>query len=234
MTLSLSEAITDPDLFLPIFGGDLSTFATWTAILAALEGRPLTDAQLATFTQLTGRTEAPTEPASEAWFIAGRRSAKTRHLALLAVWMAACRDYRGSLAPGERAVAAIIAPDKKQAKVAFRYVAAILKNVPALAEMVMRETAEAFELSNGASIEIHVASFRSVRGRSATASSASMKRHSSETRKVQSPTPSCTSQHYLGSPRSRAASSSARAAPGGSAGSRSTSSPSTGANQPAR
>ena len=166
MSLSLSEAVADPDLLLPVFGGDLSTFATWTVILAALEGRPLTDEQLITFTQLTGRAEAPTEPASEAWVVAGRRSAKTRHLALLAVWQAACKDYRGSLAPGERAVAAIIACDKRQAKVAFNYVRAILKGVPALAEMVVRETAEAIELSNGASIEIHVASFRSVRGRS--------------------------------------------------------------------
>jgi hypothetical protein len=48
--------------------------------------------------------------------------------------------------------------------VIFRYIRALLNDVPMLRRMVERETADAFDLSNRVSIEIAVASFRSTRG----------------------------------------------------------------------
>ncbi len=58
----------------------------------------------------------------------------------------------------------ILATDRRQARVIYRYVRALLLNVPALAAFVDREDQEAIELNNGIAIEIMTATFRSVRG----------------------------------------------------------------------
>jgi len=80
------------------------------------------------------------------------------------VYLAAFHSYRQYLAPGERGTIMVIACDRRQARTIFRYIVGLLTKVPMLARMVERETAEAFDLTNGVSIEVAVASFRSVRG----------------------------------------------------------------------
>jgi hypothetical protein len=57
----------------------------------------------------------------------------------------------------------VIATDRKQARVIFRYVAGLL-HLPMLASLIEREAAEEIDLANGVSIEIHVASYRTTRG----------------------------------------------------------------------
>ena len=58
----------------------------------------------------------------------------------------------------------VIATDRKQARVIFRYICALLTRVPLLARMIERKTVEAFDLSNSVSIEVQTASYRSTRG----------------------------------------------------------------------
>jgi hypothetical protein len=48
--------------------------------------------------------------------------------------------------------------------VIYRYAHALLTRIPMLAELIERETAEAIDLTNGVTVEIMAASFRSVRG----------------------------------------------------------------------
>jgi hypothetical protein len=103
-------------------------------------------------------------PASEGWLICGRRSGKSFMLALCAVYLAAFHAYRQYLAPGERGVVLVVASDRKQARVIFRYVKALLLGVPMLRKLVEREVADAFDLNNSTSIEIMAASYRSLRG----------------------------------------------------------------------
>src|SRR5260370_41705086 len=93
--------------------------------------------------RLTGRTALPSEPAREVWCIAGRRAGKARIAALLAVYVAAFRDYGGCLAPGEKATVAVIAADRAQARVVFRYIVGLLDAVPMLRALVVRQTANA-------------------------------------------------------------------------------------------
>jgi hypothetical protein len=57
----------------------------------------------------------------------------------------------------------VIATDRKQARVIFRYIAGLLR-LPLLASLIEREAAEEIDLANGVSIEIHVASYRTTRG----------------------------------------------------------------------
>lgn len=150
--------------FLRLFGDqfDGPSWAAWHAVLKALFALAMTPGELATFRTLTGRTSAPKSPARELWCVCGRRSGKTRIAALIAVFLSTMRTYQ--LAPGERGVLMVVAADKRQARVARRYVGALLKSVPALAQLVRRETADIVELSTGIAIEVATASFKTTRG----------------------------------------------------------------------
>jgi hypothetical protein len=150
-------------LFSPWFK-NRPTWQAWFAFLRALFGLPLADHELSIFRDCTGRTAPPTTPATEGWLCCGRRSGKSFVLALCAVYLACFHGYRQYLAPGERGVVLVLASDRKQARVIFRYVKALLLGVPMLRKLVEREVAEAFDLNNPTSIEIMAASYRSLRG----------------------------------------------------------------------
>jgi hypothetical protein len=156
------DALRDTNLFRPWFR-DLETWRAWQVVLAAIFGLPMGDADVELFRAHTGRDRAPTSQAREAWLIVGRRGGKSRIAALVAVFLAAFREY--DLAPGERGVVMVIAADRAQARVVLRYVVAFLEAVSMLARLVERRTAESIDLANGISIEIHTASYRTVRGR---------------------------------------------------------------------
>jgi hypothetical protein len=156
--LALMEAA---DWFGPWFQGD--TWAGWKAFLAAVFGLPMDPTAAAIYRQHTGRVTAPTQPTREGWVVAGVRAGKSRIAALIAVFLACFRDYRASLAPGERAVVMVMAGDRKQAHVIFDYVRAFLQ-IPPLHHLVVKETREAIRLKTRVVIEIHASSFRSVRG----------------------------------------------------------------------
>jgi hypothetical protein len=85
-------------------------------------------------------------------------------LALIACYLAVFRDWRQYLSPGEVGTIKVIACDRRQARVIHRYCRALLQKVPAIAQLVARDGDDEIELSNGISIEIQTASFRSVRG----------------------------------------------------------------------
>src|SRR5215813_6666639 len=151
--MNILEAMRDPNLFAPWFLRDPATWAAWRAFLAALFALKMSSEQLAIFKECTGRNAPPQQPATEAWLVCGRRAGKSFILALCAVFLACFYEYRKFLAPGERGTVLIIATNSKQARVIFRYVRALLTNIPMLAKMIERETADA-----SVTIEVHPAS----------------------------------------------------------------------------
>jgi hypothetical protein len=102
-------------------------------------------------------------PPEEAWLVIGRRGGKSFAVSLIAVYLACFRDYTSVLAPGEGGMVMVIAADRRQARVVFRYIRALLEGVPMLARWIERTTAESIELVNPVTIEIHTASYRGVR-----------------------------------------------------------------------
>jgi hypothetical protein len=58
----------------------------------------------------------------------------------------------------------VLARDRAQARTILRYVQALLTQVPMIAKLVEREVADGFDLSNGVTIEVASASYKSVRG----------------------------------------------------------------------
>src|SRR5512143_695092 len=160
--MTILEAMADPALFGRFFDSD--SWARWRIFLQALFALELTDAEAAAYVEHTGRTALPTEPAREAWVIVGRRGGKSRIAALLAVYLACFRTYDDVLAPGEVGTLALVAADRRQARTLLRYVNGFLDAVPMLAKMVVNRTRETIELDNRVTIEIHTASFRTLRG----------------------------------------------------------------------
>jgi hypothetical protein len=160
--VTILDTLADEALFAGSF--PVSTWSAWFAFLSALYGLPLDGEGLETFRRHTGRSAAPSEPAREAWVVVGRRGGKSRISALVAVYLACFRDYSKALAPGERGTTMVIAADRQQARVVFRYVRGLLECVPMLAAKIERQTSEAIHLSNRVSIEVHTASFRTTRG----------------------------------------------------------------------
>lgn len=161
--MNILQACEHPELFRSWFKKPES-FVSWFAFLAALFGLPMTDEQFAIYQKHTGRKERPTEANGEAWLVIGRRGGKSFVSALVAVFLACFFDYQQYLAPGERGTVMIVAADKRQARVILRYIRAMLNNIPMLKVMVERDTADSFDLDNGVTIEVGVASFRSTRG----------------------------------------------------------------------
>ena len=162
--MNILEAMRDPNLFAPWFLRDPATWAAWRAFLAALFALKMTDDQLAIFKECTGRSAPPTQPATEGWLICGRRAGKSFILALCAVFLACFFEYRKYLAPGERGTVLVISINQKNARVIVRYIRALLTHIPMLAKLIERETADAFDLSNSVTIEVHPASAKTTRG----------------------------------------------------------------------
>jgi hypothetical protein len=139
------------------------SWAVWRVFLAALFALPMAEPALEVFRRHTGRTTPPTSPVREAWPIVGRRGGKSRIAALVAMYLGSRRNYRELLAPGEQAVIAVLAADRKQARQVLGYLKGLAR-LPAFASRVARVLKEAVELGTGVTIEVHTASYRTVRG----------------------------------------------------------------------
>src|SRR5947207_4961018 len=145
------------------------TFAAWRVFLRSIFGLPIDPDDMPLFTAATGRTVAPTKRATEAYAIVSRRGRKTLMLSGVAVYLAAFQDWRGALGRGERGVLHLIGADRKQARIAYRYVLAFLRSSPLLARLIERETSDEIDLTNGVTIQISTASYRTTRGYSIVA-----------------------------------------------------------------
>lgn len=165
--ITLREALSSPEWLGRILGAD--SFAVMRVLLLAAMGEPLTATELAIFTEVTQRTEAPTQPVEELWIVAGRRSGKTLAIGTLAAYLAGCVDYRAILGPGERGVLPVLAASTTQAQTALNFVRGAFSEVPRLAALVAGMTSDTISLKTRIDIQIRPASFRTIRGFSAVA-----------------------------------------------------------------
>jgi hypothetical protein len=138
-------------------------------LLIASQGEPLTATELATFTAVTGRLQNPSDPVEECWIIAGRRPGKSLGVAVLAAYLAACIDYRGVLARGERGVLPIMAASTQQAAQIFNFLKGIFTDNPRFSPLTEQITRDEISLRNRVDIQIRPASFRTIRGITAVA-----------------------------------------------------------------
>jgi hypothetical protein len=157
---TLLEALDRPDLFQTCFPSP--AWDRWRAFCRALYGLPMPAGELATFRACTGRRDAPSRPATEAWVICGRRSGKSRIASAIAAYVAALAPT-DRLVPGETGVVLIVAVDRQQATIILNYVKALFE-LPALRGLVVGETADSLELRHRVTIQVRAGSYRGVRG----------------------------------------------------------------------
>jgi hypothetical protein len=100
---------------------------------------PLDADELALYRQCTGRQTPSSTPPREVYLICGRRSGKSRFAGALAVHASGFRAY--DLAPGERAVVAVAASDREQARLVLGYSTAPFKEQDTLRPLVNRPSA---------------------------------------------------------------------------------------------
>lgn len=141
------------------FTGD--SWAAWRVVVKAMFALPLDEPEAALFSQLSGGRRPPAKQVRESWFVVGRRGGKSLITAFLGFLFATCGLYR--FARGEKGVVMLLAADRRQARVIFRYLQAFFAVAP-FDDLVEKQLQEAIHLKNGLIIEIHTASFRSVRG----------------------------------------------------------------------
>src|SRR6476646_10480708 len=150
--VTILDAMRHHDLFARWFRNPVS-FACWCVLLSALIGLPLDPAQLEIFRQCTGFAAPLVSGYNEAWLIVGRRGGKSLIRALIAVYLAVFKVWSDRLVPGERGTVLVIAADRRQARVIFRYIAALITQTPLIAPLVDGEvTQDRIDLTNGISI----------------------------------------------------------------------------------
>jgi hypothetical protein len=156
--VDIISAIKDPKLF-----RDTLSDAQETA-LRSLYGLPLTDAQLEIYTRATGNGVYTPREYREATIIAGRRSGKSSRIAANVAVFEAC-FRRHVLATGERGYVVVLAATRRQATIVYSYVLARLEGSPYLRKLLAAEPKiEEVELTNGISIVVQTANYRSIRG----------------------------------------------------------------------
>ena len=161
--ISFVDARRDPNLFGRAFPGD--SWATWDVVAKVIDGLDLTPEELGIYQTLTGRSTAPSTPASEVWVQAGRRSGKTSIAAARLVAKAVFVDWRPHLGPGEWATAMLLAPDREQSAVAFQRAKALLLDTPLLRPLVGAVRSDEIELpERRVRIAVHTANYRALRG----------------------------------------------------------------------
>ena len=165
--ITMREALADPGYFGTLLSGE--SWQAWRVLLIAIVGEELTDEERAIFKALTDRDSEPLEPVEEFWAVIGRRGGKTRSMAVLAAYLAACVDHRESLAPGERGVIPLLAASVQQAASAFAFVEGIFAVAPNLKDLVDGATSDTLSLTTGVDIQVRPASFRTIRGITAIA-----------------------------------------------------------------
>lgn len=165
--VTMREALESPLYFGTLLAGE--SWRPWRVLLIAIVGEELTEDERVVFTSLTGRVGEPLEPVEEFWGVIGRRGGKTRAVAILTAFLAACVDHRDILAPGERGVIPLLAASTQQAASAFAFVEGIFAVAPNLKDLVDAATSDTLSLTTGIDISVRPASFRTVRGITAVA-----------------------------------------------------------------
>jgi len=124
----------------------------------------MSDVDVEFFRSVTGDRQPPKKRPRETWIVGGRRMGKDSVASAIAAHAAAYFDQQDRLRPGERALVAVIACDRDQARICTNYVKAFFELEP-LKKMVQRETMDGIELRNRVDVSVQTNSFRAPRGR---------------------------------------------------------------------
>lgn len=169
MKPDIITAIKDAHLFRPYVAGDgsLRSWRRWLAFLRVLYGLRLANAkQRAIARQCTGRDPGALsrEGYSECLLLCGRRSGKSKVIALVGAAEAVLSGKELKLSKGEIPMVAILSPTRFQSRIIFSYLKGVFDSTPMLRNEVVEEKREGFKLRNGVEIAIITGSPQTCRG----------------------------------------------------------------------
>jgi len=162
MSLNIVRAFEDKEIFGRLIKKQ-ETWSTWKVALRAIFGLPIDGEQFEIYRKFTGREKQSSQPFKEVFLAIGRRGGKSFISAIIACYLATFVSWRSQLGPGETGYVMVIATDRKQASVVLGYIKAILR-LKIFKGLVVNETKEELELTNGITISVVTCSYRSIRG----------------------------------------------------------------------
>jgi hypothetical protein len=170
MNPPITKAVADRNLFRPYVTGaatgSLASWRRWLAFLRVLYGLPIPPGDADTVRTCTGRDPAqlPTAGFDEVLLLCGRRSGKSKIVALVAAAEAVLSGKEKRLAPGELGMVAVLSPTRNQSRIIHGYIKGLFASTPMLANEVANEKGEALVLRNGIELSILTGNPASVRG----------------------------------------------------------------------
>lgn len=170
--IDFSSAWERPDILGSALKGDPMTWLHWKVCGMHIHGEPITKkADLEFIKKHCGYDDESlkhlrrrTRAHKEVFLIVGRRGGKSFFIAINAVYLATCKDWRDQLGIGEKGYVLIVANDRTQARIIKRYISGILNLNPKLKKYIEKETVDEIHLKNNIVIAIKTASFRGLRG----------------------------------------------------------------------
>jgi hypothetical protein len=157
---SITQVMTS--VFADMYPG--SSWGPWQAVLKSAFGLPMTPEEVAFFEIVAGGRPLPTRRCRELVICAARRAGKDAIASLVCAWFAMTFKPDGRTRPGERPLILLLAAGRAQSRSLLGYVRGLFE-IPALKALIVRETQDGFELSNGVDISVGTADFRTIRGR---------------------------------------------------------------------
>jgi hypothetical protein len=163
--MPMRECLANKRIFGSIIPGP--SWFPWRVILIAAAGEALTDEERQEFQRLTGREREPGFLCKELIACVGRRGGKTQAAICFSIWLSVFVDHRDALQPGETGVLLIISQTLAWSKEILNRLEGILLHggdASPFPSLITRRTQDALELSNGISIVVRPASYRTLRG----------------------------------------------------------------------
>ncbi len=170
MKPDIIKAIQDGNLFRSYVSGsddgDLASWRNWIAFLKVLYGLKPTKAEHEVVKRCTGRDPEKLGAGgyTEALLLCGRRSGKSKTIAMVGAAEAVLSGKEARLSAGEIGMLAIISPTRFQSRIIHNYMRAVFQSSPILEAEVEEEKREGFKLKNGIEIAILTGSHQSTRG----------------------------------------------------------------------
>lgn len=170
MKTNIIKAINDPNLFRTFVTGDpegdLATWKNWLTFLKVLHGLRVHKAEQKLVQRCTGRdaSRLPRGGFQECLLLAGRRSGKSKTIALCGAFEAILSGLELGLSPGEIPMVSILSPTRFQSRIIHSYLRGVFDSTPLLQNEVIEQKRDGFVLRNGVEIAVLAGCPKVVRG----------------------------------------------------------------------
>jgi hypothetical protein len=170
MNPSIIRAVQDGQIFRRYMtgasNGSLSTWSHWLAFLRVLYGLKVPASEHETVKRCTGRDpdKLPSTGFNECLLLCGRRSGKSKVIALVAAAEAVLSGKEQALSRGEIPMVAVLSPTRFQSRIIHTYLKGVFESTPMLANEVVEERRESFVLRNNVECSIITGSPAACRG----------------------------------------------------------------------